>query len=108
MARPAIVFALYKPHLGSEAALYNLVATHSAVLRKYELVTGRAPIICRSANGTIVEVFEWVDEAAHKRAHEHPEIATLWERMEGLGEMPALGTLPECAESFPHFEPLGA
>jgi hypothetical protein len=106
MPKPAIVFALYKPRPGQEAALLKLVAGHGAVLRKYELVTARAPVICRSENGTIVEVFEWIDGLAHKRAHEHPEIATLWERMAQIGDMPALGSLPECAHSFPHFEPV--
>lgn len=106
MAKPAIVFALYKPHAGKDAELLSLVQRHYPTLRKYELVTDRMPILSRSANGTIIEVFEWVDGAAHKKAHEHPEIAAIWERMDVIGEMPKLGTLPECAETFPHFEPV--
>jgi len=106
MARPAIVFALYKPHAGKDAELLALVQRHYPTLRKYELVTGRVPIVARSANGTIVEVFEWVDQDSHKQAHEHPEIAAIWERMDVVGEMPTLGSLPECAHSFPHFEPV--
>jgi hypothetical protein len=47
-----------------------------------------------------------VDGGAHRKAHEHPEIAAIWERMEVIGEMPKLGSLPECAETFPHFEPV--
>ena len=106
MAKPAIVFALYKPHPGKDVELLKAVSGHSAVLRKYGLVTDRVPVICRSANGTIIEVFEWVDGLAHKRAHEHPEIAAIWELMAKIGDMPALGSLPECKESFPHFEPV--
>jgi hypothetical protein len=106
MPRPAIVFALYKPHAGKEAELLRLVARHYPVLQKYELVTERRPIVARSENGTIIEVFEWVDDAAHKQAHEHPEIAAIWEGMAQIGDMPTLGSLPECANSFPHFEPV--
>jgi hypothetical protein len=69
-------------------------------------VTDRKPIVCRSENNTIIEVFEWVDGAAHKLAHEHPEIASIWEGMAKIGDMPQLGSLPECAHSFPHFEPV--
>lgn len=106
MSKPAIVFALYKPHAGKDAELLSLVRRHYPTLRKYELATDRAPIVSRSANGTIIEVFEWVDEASHKRAHEHPEIAAIWERMAQIGGMPTLASLPECAETFPHFEPV--
>lgn len=106
MNKPAIVFALYKPHAGKEAELLSLVRRHYPTLRKYELATARVPIVSRSSNGTIIEVFEWVDELSHKRAHEHPEIAAIWERMDVIGEMPKLRSLPECAETFPHFEPV--
>jgi hypothetical protein len=106
MAKPAIVFALYKPHAGKEAEMLTLVERHYPALRKCELVTGRAPIIARSENGTIVEVFEWVDQGSHRLAHERPEIAAIWDRMAAIGEMPKLGSLPECANSFPHFEPV--
>ena len=106
MPKPAIVFALYKPNPGKDAELAALVARHYPTLLKYELVTARLPIVCRSANGTIVEVFEWVDGEAHSRVHEHPEIAAIWEGMAKVGDMPKLGSLPECKETFPHFEPV--
>ena len=106
MGTPAIVFALYKPNPGKDAELLALVQRHYPALRKFELVTARVPVICRSANGTIIEVFEWVDGDAHSRVRRHPEIAAIWEEMAKIGEMPKLGSLPECAETFPHFEPI--
>jgi quinol monooxygenase YgiN len=106
MAKPAIVFALYKPNPGKDAEMLQLVARHSPTLRKFELITDRAPVICRSANGTIIEVFEWVDGDAHKRVRQHPEIAAIWEKMGAIGGMPTLGSLPEANDTFPHFEPV--
>jgi quinol monooxygenase YgiN len=106
MPKPAIVFALYKPHAGKDAELLKLVQRHYPALRKYELVTDRVPIVSRSANGTIIEVFEWVDGESHKQAHEHPEIAEIWELMAQNGGMPTLGSLPEAVHTFPHFEPV--
>jgi hypothetical protein len=106
MSKPAIVFALYRPNAGKDAELLELVRRHCPTLRKYELITDRAPVICRSENGTIIEVFEWVSDDAHKRVHELPEIAAIWERMAQIGDMPALGSLPEAKHTFPHFTPL--
>ena len=106
MSKPAIVFALYKPHLGKDAELLALVRRHYPCLKKYALVTDRVPVISRSANGTIIEVFEWVDDAAHSRVRQHPEIAAIWEGMAQIGGMPTLGSLPEANDTFPHFEPV--
>ncbi len=106
MSKPAIVFALYRPNPGKGAELQKLVERHYPVLRKYELVTDRLPVICRAQDGTIIEVFEWVSDTAHKRVHEHPEIAAIWEGMAQLGDMPSLDTLKEAKLTFPHFEPL--
>lgn len=106
MAKSAIVFALYKPKPGKDAELLALVERHGPTLRKFGLVTERVPVVCRSANGTIIEVFEWVDGDAHKRVRQHPEIAAIWEKMGEIGSMPTLGSVPEAAEAFPHFDPV--
>lgn len=106
MPRPAIVFALYRPHPGNEAEMLSLVRQHYPALRSARLVTARVPIVARSANGTFVEVFEWADQASHRQAHENPDVSAIWKRMAEIGEMPKLGTLPECAETFPHFDPV--
>ncbi len=71
-----------RPHAGKHAMLaWSLVQRHCPTLRKYELITDREPVICRAGDGTIIEVFEWVSDEAHKRVHELPEIAAIWEQM---------------------------
>jgi hypothetical protein len=105
-AKSKIVFALYRPHEGKGAELLKAVAMHYPVLRKLELITDRAPVVARAKDGSIVEVFEWVSEEAARKAHEHPEIAAVWESMGKVGDVAALSSLPEAQRPFPHFEPV--
>jgi hypothetical protein len=79
---------------------------HYPVLRKLELITDRAPVVARAGDGSIVEVFEWVSEEAAQKAHEHPEIAAVWESMGKVGDVAALSSLAEVRRPFPRFEPV--
>jgi|ERR1700733_12143579 hypothetical protein len=106
MSTPKVVFALYRPHAGKDAELLQAVAKHYPVLRKLELITDRAPVVVRAKDGSIVEVFEWVSDEAAEQAHEHPEIAAVWEDMGKVGDVAALSSLPEVHRPFPHFEPV--
>jgi quinol monooxygenase YgiN len=85
----------------------DLLRQHHPTLSKLELVTDTPPRTYlgqdRSGPGpVVVDIFEWVDREAASAAHQHPEVATIWEAMEPLCEsrygMPAM--------DFPHFEPL--
>jgi hypothetical protein len=101
-----VVFALYRPHPGKDAELRRLIARHLPVLRRLELVTERPAILVRAKDGTYIEVFEWRTEESAKLAHEHPEVARVWEAMAQVAEFPALESLEEAKERFSHFEPI--
>jgi len=60
----SISVACYKPRAGCEEALLELVRNHLPPLRSEGLVTERPSIVMRTADGTIVEVFEWVSQEA--------------------------------------------
>ena len=49
----------YKPKPGCEPALLSAVSRHLRVLMAEGLVTARPPLVMRSADGTIIEAFEW-------------------------------------------------
>lgn len=104
--KPQIVFALYRPHDGKESEFLELLTDHVPTLRRLELITERAPVVCRAKNGTIIEVFEWADTGSSAQAHQHPEIAAIWEKMGEIADLPALDTLDEVSNRFPHFEPI--
>ena len=57
---PSISVACYKPRPGCVEALLELVRNHLPPLRSEGLVTDRPSIVMRTADGTIIEVFEWV------------------------------------------------
>jgi quinol monooxygenase YgiN len=85
----------------------ELLRRHYPTLSKLELVTGTAPRTYLGADRqgpgpVIVDIFEWIDGEASGAAHQHPEVAAIWEAMEPLCE--SRHGLP--AMDFPHFEPL--
>lgn len=104
--KPQVVFAVYRPHAGKSEALKKLVKEHVPTLRKLGLATTRAEMLVQAADGTFVEVFEWMsDEAAHQ-AHEHPTVAKIWEAMGQVCDFSSLDTLAEAKKPFSHFSPI--
>ena len=101
-----IVFALYRPHPEKDAALRRLIARHIPALRRLELITDRAAVLARAGDGTYVEVFEWVSETAARSAHDHPDIAEIWDGMEAIADFTTLASLAEARRPFTHFEPV--
>jgi hypothetical protein len=100
----SISVACYKPRPGHEAALLELVRTHLPPLRQQGLVTDREPIAMRTADGTIVEVFEWVSQAAIESAHKNPVVLDLWKRFEAVCTYETPANLKEFQNMFGHFE----
>lgn len=99
-----LAIATYKPKAGREDLLLMLVATHLPALRKLELATDRPAYLAKSADGTIIEIFEWVSAAAIHAAHEHPDISAIWQQMDLVADFLPLNTLPESEKVFPGFE----
>jgi len=103
----SITIACYKPRPGCEEALLELVRGHAAPLRALGLVTERAPIIMRTADGTLVEVFEWVSKEAIAGAHSQPAVQDLWKRFEAVCWYETPTNIAEFQNMFSHFEPVG-
>src|SRR6266852_6163471 len=80
----SISIACYKPRPGCEEALLELVRNHLPPLRAEGLVTERPSIVMRTADGTIVEIFEWVSQEAIAGAHQNPAVLELWKRFEAV------------------------
>ena len=70
-----IVVVAYRPKLGKEKELLQLVRSRVPTLRKEGLVTDRAPTIMCSRDGTILEVSEWKSREAIDAAHKN---RTFW------------------------------
>jgi hypothetical protein len=102
----SISVACYRPRPGSEEALLDLVRNHMPPLRAEGLVTDRKPIVMRAADGTVIEVFEWVSREAIEGAHKNPVVLDLWKKFEAVCWYETPSNLAEFQNMFAHFEPV--
>ncbi len=102
----SISVACYRPRPGLEQALLELVHGHLPPLREAGLVTDRAPMVMRCADGTIIEVFEWVSVQAIAGAHSNPVVLALWKRFEAVCTYEIPASVAEFQQMFAHFEPV--
>jgi hypothetical protein len=102
----SISIACYRPRPGCDQALLELVRDHLRPLRAEGLVTEREPIVMRAADGTIVEIFEWVSREMIASAHLNPTVQALWKRFEAVCWYETPSNLAEFTNMFAHFEPL--
>jgi hypothetical protein len=101
-----LVIACYRPKAGKEEALKRLILDHVARLRAEGLVTERQPITMEAADGTVVEVFEWVSSAAIESAHSNPVVLKMWEQYNEVCDYVPIAELPEAAQLFSEFAPI--
>jgi len=104
MSRGVIV--IYRPKNGKDAALLQLVKDHMSILRTQNLVTDRAPIIMKAADGSIIEVFEWKSAGAIKEAHQNKVVQELWERFSQVCDYESPVNVNEFQGLFSEFEVL--
>ena len=71
------VVAAFKPRPGKQQELLAVVAKHWRVLSEQGLVTDRPRYAMQSADGTILEVFEWRSAQAIESAHNNPAVQAL-------------------------------
>lgn len=101
-----IVIVGYKPKPGQNEALKTLMKTHLPRLKQEGLVTERESIIMEAADGTIVEVFEWISEEAIQNAHKNPAVLQMWGEYAEVCDYVPVGSLAEAASLFSSFEPV--
>lgn len=101
-----VVIVAYQPKAGKEAELAALMETHVARLRAENLVTDREPVLMKSENGTIIEVFEWISKDAIESAHSNAVVQTMWQEYADVCDYVTLSQLPESQNMFAEFSPL--
>lgn len=101
-----VVIACYRPKPGKEAVLLAETRAHWSTLRSEDLVTDRIPIIAQAADGTVVEVFEWVSAQAIEAAHTNPTVGRMWARYAEACDYVPISELPEATQLFSSFTPL--
>lgn len=97
-----MVIVAYRPKPGREDGLMALMRGHVPDLRRLGLATGKPALLARAADGTVVEMFEWVDGGA-AAAHGHPEVQAMWGQYAAVCDYVPLRALPETADLFATF-----
>ncbi len=100
-----MVIVGFRPKPGRDAALLALVREHVPTLRQLGLATARPVLAMRSAEGVVIEVFEW-QPGGVAIAHTHPDVLAMWDRFMAVCEHVKLADLPESRELFATFTPL--
>ncbi|HWO50244.1 MAG TPA: hypothetical protein VNN23_01495 [Ornithinibacter sp.] len=73
-----VVIACFVPKAGRERDLHELSRSHVPRLRAEGLASEREPIIAVAADGTVIEVFEWVSAEAIATAHQSATVRAMW------------------------------
>jgi hypothetical protein len=98
------VICQYRPRADAVDDLLDLIREHRTVYTDLGLATERPEevYIGQDQDGSgplIMAIFQWIDAEAPARAHQHPKIGALWERMATFVEDRAMGP----GMAFPHF-----
>ena len=95
-----------RPKTGCDEQLRGLVARHVDLMRAEGYATDREPVIVVAADGTVVEVFEWVSAAAIEAAHTNPRVTAMWAEYEAVCDFIPAAQIAEMNELFSEFAPL--
>ena len=80
--------------------------THLPRLKQEGFVTDRESIMMEAADGTIIEVFEWVSDKAIKNAHTNPAVLQMWSEYAEVCDYIPIGNVAEIGNLFSEFTPL--
>jgi len=99
-----ISIAAFKANPGKEGDLLAVLDDRLPLLRRLGLATNRAPINCRTKDGVIISISEWVSDEAIDKAHHTPEVLALWNRFFACCTWVKLDTLAESHDDFATFD----
>jgi hypothetical protein len=99
-----MVICVYQPKSGKEEELQALLGEHHSTLRSLELTTDFV-YYARAANGSWLELFEWVSEDHSRSAHDIPAVMEIWGRLSEVCDFKPLASLEEAKSPFSHFTP---
>ena len=100
------VIAAFKPKPAMQHQLLAIVEKHWRVLQEQGLVTDRPRYAMQSADGTVLEVFEWRSPEAIDQAHHNPAVLALWAEFEAACEYVPVSGLSEAQHPFSEFQSL--
>ena len=98
------VIVAYRPRPGKEKELLRLTREHLPILRSQGLATYKPSYVMKSADGTIIEVFEWISAEAIAAAHQNPVWQAMCGRYSEVCDYVSLENLIESKNMFAEFD----
>lgn len=98
-----VTIKAFRAKSGKENELENVMKTQWDSLNAAGLTTDRPILYAKSKNGEVVEVLEWKDKDAVKKAEDTPSLKTNWETIKSLTDLVPLATLPEAKDPYAAF-----
>ena len=84
------VMCTYRVRETDQDALLDLLTQHWPTLRDLGLATDDPATIYRGRDDQgrpfVIEIFDWTSPEATARAHEHPQVGPIWEKLDTLCE----------------------
>ncbi len=100
------MIAAYRPKPGMAAALQAVMNKHWPMLREQALVTERPAQRMRAADGTVVEVFEWLSPRSIERARHNAAVQALRAEFAAVCDPVVLAQLAEASQVPAEFDAL--
>lgn len=101
-----MVVAVYQPKRKQAAKLLALVKAHGPCIKEQGLASDRPRVVMQAEDGTIIEIFEWKDDAAAQAAHSNEAVQKIWSAMGEAADFIPLAEVPGADMLFSHFTPL--
>ncbi len=100
-----ISMAVYRPRPGRDDELRALIRERPSIMRRLGYLTDREHLVLQAADGTLIELSEWISSDAIDRAHGDREVLAIWDRFDEVCEYLAPAAVGGMDAPFPIFEP---
>lgn len=100
-----ISMAVYRPKPGRKEGLRALIRERPAIMRRLGYLTDREHLVLKAADGTLIELSEWVSTEAIDRAHGDSEVLAMWARFNEVCDYLAPAAVVGMDAPFPTFVP---
>jgi hypothetical protein len=99
-----IALIVYKPRQDRTQELIDSLLENIPVMRKLGLVTFREQIIAKSIEGSIIQIFEWVEDDSQEQAMAHPVVQEMWVKIARISDFQKPMAVSEFQETLSMFE----
>lgn len=99
-----IALIVYKPREGRTHELVDSLLENIPIMRKMGYVSFREQIVAKSKDGSILQIFEWLEEDSQEQAMADPIVQDMWMRATKISDFQKPVEVSEFHETLSMFE----